>query len=125
MNFTKLVIVLSTVLFTLLYAQSINDYKMDCDAGSAEACYQLGELYASKTYKRTCTNSQNFAQKTIELYKKSCKLGYAKGCTKYGINYAADHKKDPNKNDIYYFQKACDEGDETGCNLLNMMTLRQ
>jgi len=125
MNKIKYIMTFSIICFTILYAQSLNEHTMDCDAGNAKACYQAAEEYASKAYKQKDYDSKKSAQKVIGLYKKSCGLGYAKGCTTYGMSYAADSEKDPSKDDAYYFQKACDAGDETGCTMLKMMTLRQ
>ena len=125
MKFTKFIAVLSIILFTLLYAQSLEEHKMDCDAGSAEACYQAGELYSSQAYKEKDYNSKKAAHDVATLYKKSCELGYAKGCTAYAMSYAADTQKDPNKDAQYYFKKGCDAGDQTGCTMLKMMIYTQ
>jgi hypothetical protein len=125
MNKIKYIMTFSIIFFTILYAQSLNEDTMDCDAGNAEACYQAAEEHTSKAYKQKDYDSKKSAQKVIGLYKKSCELGYAKGCTTYGMSYAADQQKDPSKDDAYYFQKACEAGDETGCTMLKMMTLRQ
>ena len=125
MKFTKFITVLSIILFTLLYAQSLDEHKMDCDAGSAEACYQAGELYSSQASKEKDYDSKKAAHEVATLYKKSCELGYAKGCTSYAMSYAADTKKDLNKDAEYYFKKGCDAGDQTGCTMLKMMTYTQ
>jgi len=125
MKFTRFITVLSIILFTLLYAQSLDENKMDCDAGSAEACYHAGEFYFSQVYKGKNYNHKKAAHKVAKFYKKSCELGYAKGCTAYAMRYTADIEKDPSKDDAYYFKKACDAGEETSCTLLKMMTLRQ
>jgi len=121
----KYIIALFAILFCILYAQSFTENSMDCDAGNAEACYKEAEAYASISYKMKKQDIQRNTQKVIDLYKKSCTLGYAKGCSQYGMRYAADTEKDLGKNDAYYFQKACDGGDLTGCTLLKMMTLRK
>jgi TPR repeat protein len=63
---------------------------------------------------------ENTASKAAQLYKKSCELGYIKGCTAYGMHFYADMERDPEKNDLYYFKKACDGGDQIGCTLLKM-----
>jgi len=119
----KYTLALLTVLFGILYANSFAEESMDCDAGNAEACYQAAEHYTPKAYKGKVIDHNKEAQKVIDLYKKSCTLGYAKGCNQYGMHYAADTNKNPSKNDAYYFKKACDAGDETGCTMLKMMTL--
>jgi hypothetical protein len=36
------------------------------------------------------------------------------------MHFYADIKRDPEKNDLYYFKKACDGGDQAGCTLLKM-----
>ena len=125
MKFIKFIAVLSIVLFTLLYAQSLNEHTMDCDAGSAEACYQAGEIYSSQAHKEKNYDKKKVAHDVATLYKKSCELGYAKGCTAYAMSYAADREKDANKDLEYYFKKACDAGDQTGCTMLHMMIYTQ
>jgi len=121
----KYTLALFVILFSILYANSFTKERMDCDAGNAEACYKEAEAYAFTSDKIKKLDIQRDAQQAIVLYKKSCTLGYAKGCSQYGMRYAADTEKDPSKNDAYYFQKACDGGDLTGCTLLKMMTLRK
>lgn len=125
MKFTKLIMVLSIILFTLLYAQSLDEHKMDCDAGNAQACYQAAETYTSMSYGEKKLNTKKIPQEKVNLYKKSCELGYAEGCTQYAIRYAADDQKNRDKDDAYYFKKACEMGDETGCTMLKMMAFRQ
>ncbi len=116
---------LFAILFSILYAQSFTQESMDCDAGNAKACYQEAEAHAFLSHKMKKLDIQKNAQKVIDLYKKSCTLGYAKGCSQYGMHYAADTNKDPSKDDAYYFKKACDAGEQTGCTMLKMMTLIQ
>ena len=41
------------------------------------------------------------------------------------MSYAADREKDANKDLEYYFKKACDAGDQTGCTMLHMMIYTQ
>ena len=66
------------------------------------------------------SNSPETASKAAQLYKKSCELGLAEGCTAYGMHYYADTERDPEKDDLYYFKKGCEGGDEAACTLLKM-----
>jgi TPR repeat protein len=125
MNKIKYIMTFAIIFFTILYAQSLNEDAMDCDAGDAEACYKVGKLYSSQAHKEKSYDKKKVAHDVATLYKKSCDLGYAKGCTAYAMSYAADQQKDPSKDDAYYFQKACDAGDQTGCTMLKMMAYRQ
>jgi len=120
----KYIIILILGFFTLLHAYTLEERQIDCNAGDAEACYTAAETYATKAYKVKSYDLNKTSDTVITLYKKSCTLGYAKGCTAYATRYASDRQKDPQKSEEYYFQKACDGGDGTGCTLLNMMALR-
>ena len=79
MKFIKFIAVLSIVLFTLLYAQSLNEHTMDCDAGSAEACYQAGEIYSSQAHKEKNYDKKKVAHDVATLYKNLVSLGMQRG----------------------------------------------
>jgi TPR repeat protein len=92
-----------------------------CKGGDAKACFKAAKEISLMQIKSTSSSSiENTASKAAQLYKKSCELGYIEGCTAYGMHFYADTAKDPQKDDLYYFKKACDGGDQVGCTLLKM-----
>lgn len=106
-----------------LEAQPFHNLTIDCDDGNAKACYEAAKKYSGNSYKAKGQENQKVANSVAKLYKKSCELGYAKGCTESGIHYASSTEKEMGKSEKYYFQKACDAGDETGCTMLKMMSM--
>jgi TPR repeat protein len=105
----------------LLYASLFESRQTDCDEGDAKACFEAGKTYSQEGYKEKDYDEKKAASKVAALYKRSCELGYAQGCTAYAMSYAADTHKDPDKDARYYFKKACESGDLTGCTMLQMM----
>ena len=121
----KMPFIILTILISAATANErplFQDTLNDCNSGNARACFEAGQLY-SNIIKNSQYNAANTASKSAKLYKKSCELGYIKGCTAYGMSYYADKDRDPEKNDLYYFNKACEGGDEVGCRLLKMAPL--
>ncbi len=117
--------VLSAGILVTLGAQSFEEKAIDCDEGNAQACYDAGEIHSAQAYKKKDYDRKVAAFEVALLYKKSCNLGYAKGCVAYAMSYASDEEKDPDKDIGYYFQKACDGGEDTGCTMLKMMPSKQ
>ena len=124
MILTKYIFIGTLSFFTLLNAQSLEENKIDCDDGNAEACYKAASDYSAHGYKAKGFDAKKSGNIVARYYKKSCDFGYAKGCTAYAMNYTADTEKDTTKSEAFYFQKACDGGDETGCTMLKMMSMR-
>ncbi len=114
----KVAIVLIAGLVSTLCAGSFEENVLACDNGNAKACYDAGKIHSAEAYKVEGYDQADAAAKVATLYRKSCQLEYAAGCTAYGMSYAADIEKDTEKDALYFFQKACDAGDATGCNLL-------
>jgi len=94
---------------------------IDCNDGNAEACLEAGKIYSVEGYKEKKYTQKEIASKVADYYKKACKLGSAKGCTEYAKNYYADKNKDTKKTQRYYFQLACQKGDNIACTMLVMM----
>ncbi len=117
----KRISILIFVLSVIIFADNFDESVLDCDAGNAEACYNAGKFHSEHAYKNKDYNRSIAAAKVSSYYKEACNLGFMKGCTAYAMSYAADTNKDPEKNARYYFQKACDGGDDTGCTMLEMM----
>ncbi len=112
--------------FTILYAAgSAEIYQKnltDCASGDAEACYDAGVFYSAHGYTLKEYDSTNAAHKVAALYKQACDLGYMKGCRAYAMSYASGKDLDTEqKGAKYFFQKACDGGDESACTMLKMM----
>lgn len=120
----KTLLIVSIILCVVfLKAEPFNNKTIDCDDGNAKACYDAASDYSVNGYKAKSADSQKVTNIVVKLYKKSCELGYPKGCTAFGMHYAASNEKDVGKDEKYYFQKACDAGDETGCTMLKMMSM--
>ncbi|MCK5685423.1 sel1 repeat family protein [bacterium] len=115
------ILMLSLGVSVTMNAQSFDEKMIDCVEGNAKACLNAGKIYSAQAHKEKDYDREKAASKVASLYKKSCNSGYAEGCTAYAMSYAADQEKNPHKDARYYFQKACDGGDTTGCTLLKMM----
>jgi len=97
-------------------ANTVDDYKGECDGGSAVGCYNLGLMY---------NNGQGVKQDYFiagDLYKKACDVGFAEGCLNLGMLY--DNGQGV-KQDYFIagdlYKKACDGGYAGGCYNLGLM----
>ena len=91
-------------------------YEKACDNGDAEACTQLGVMYA--TGKGVALN----IPRAVEFYRKACDGGSAVGCTNLGYMYATG-KGVPQDNvrAAAYYKRGCDGGNGGGCTNLGFM----
>ncbi len=99
------------------YSEARTLFSQACDAGSAEACDNLGEIYQSDP-----GVAQDFTR-AIALYTKACDGGSANGCFDLGSLYeapggsglAADYPRA-----MALLNKACDKGSASACNDLGL-----
>ena len=115
------VLIFSLGVSAILNANTFETKVIDCTEGHAKACLDAGKIYSAQAYKEKNYDRGKAASKVASLYKKSCNFGYAEGCTAYAMIYTADKEKNPHKDARYYFQKACDGGDDMACTMLKMM----
>jgi len=106
---------------SVLNAESYYQELAACNDGDPEACFRAGNFYSSDGYKLKDYNASTAAHEVAKLYKKSCDLGYIKGCTAFAMNYTAGKDLDKKHDARYYFNKACEGGDESACVIQKMM----
>jgi len=117
---TKFIILMILTFSVTTFADTSFRYLAnDCESGDAKACLKAGKLYSNDP-ENAQYSASDAASIAANYYKRSCLLGYAEGCTTYGMHFYADTERDPKKDDLYYFKKGCDGGDQTGCTLLKM-----
>ena len=81
---------------------AVKPYKMACDSGKAEACYNLGQMYLFGG------GVTIYPPKGYILLQKACDLEYASGCSDLGFFYreeiglTKDYKKA-----LKFYEKAC------------------
>ena len=94
-------------------ASRARQYPEKCNAGDADACFNLGQVYA---------NGEGVAQdkaKAAQLFRKACDAGSSSGCNNLGFAYdsGAGVAQDKVKA-AELFKKTCDAGDAHGCSNL-------
>jgi TPR repeat protein len=98
------------------YSQAARLYQRACDAGSADACNNLGVDYAEGT------GVQRDEFRAASLYEKACDGGNANGCSDLGDLYwrgfgvAQDRDKGRE-----LLQKGCNMGNQWGCDKLKIL----
>lgn len=92
-------------------------FTRDCEGGSGEDCYQLGDMY-----RRGIATPQDF-DAAGEAYQTACDLGYASGCMQLANMLFEGRTLDqdyPRARALY--TEACDMNDPAACGVLgNMM----
>ena len=108
-----------------IYAKTFDECSLNCSNNDAEACFQAAKVYVTEVSKIKNVQQVNINKKIAQLYKKSCELGYAKGCMSYAMNFRKDLEKDSKLDSLYYFQKACDLGEDAACNVVQMKQFKK
>ena len=92
------------------YKQAAPLLEQACNAGSGEACGDLGQLYDSGK------GVQHNQQTAEGLYAKGCDASNGDSCSFLGVAYmdGLGVQKDP-ATAVTYYDKACNNGSSTGC----------
>jgi TPR repeat protein len=92
------------------FQKGLASFERSCDAGSANACLQLGLSYGLGR------GVAKDSSKAASLYEKACGLGAPPACTLMGLAYDAGHGVGVDSEQAHsFFSKACNGGDEEGC----------
>ncbi len=92
------------------YPKALELYTKACEAGNADGCKKLGDLYLNGKG----VNEDDEQAKTI--FSRACDAGNGDGCSGLGLMYL-DGKgfKEDDAKAFTMFSKACDEGSADGC----------
>ncbi len=117
MNY-KILIVLVIGLGSVLSAEVLEENMSACENGNPGAYYEARKIYSVEAYKEEVYRQVDAAFSVAGFYRESCRQGYV-------TRYAAKREENTQKDARYFFQKACDGGDEIGSNLTKLMLGRK
>lgn len=93
------------------YDEALKSFNFACESGDGESCYMMGKIYTK----------QGRMKSALKMHKYACTdKKMARSCLVVGKDFQKNKPEDK-KAIQFYFKRACDDGIEEGCFLLDRL----